>query len=97
MSRQNRCPIHPKKLLRRQQRTGVNEFHGYKVLHLTLLLSPDLPGGWEPFHQSVYDAIQRILAHLLETGLHLFTELSRGLPLIANFTTTAPAYGNRNE
>jgi hypothetical protein len=45
MSRQNRCPIHPEKLLRRQQRTGVNEFHGYEVLHSTFLHSPAFPSG----------------------------------------------------
>jgi hypothetical protein len=44
MSRQNRLPHHPGKLLRRQQRAGVNEFHGYEVLPLAFLLSPNFPG-----------------------------------------------------
>jgi hypothetical protein len=49
MSRQNRLPHHPGELLRRQQRAGGNEVHGYEVLHLTFLLSPNFPAGGNPF------------------------------------------------
>src|SRR5829696_5140211 len=45
MPRQNHLPHHPDILLSRQQRTGVNEVHGYEVLHPTLFLSPAFPGG----------------------------------------------------
>src|SRR5215217_6393337 len=45
MPRQHHLPHHPDILLSRQQRTGVNEVHGYKVLHPAILLSPAFPGG----------------------------------------------------
>src|SRR5918998_6892888 len=76
MSRQDRLPHHPGILLNGQQRTGVNEVHGYEVLHPTILLSPAFPDG-ATFHRN--DAIQRTLAHLIARGLPLFTELPRAL------------------
>src|SRR5215208_4217600 len=45
MPRQNHLPHHLGILLSRQHRTGVNEVHGYEVLHPTLFLSPAFPGG----------------------------------------------------
>src|SRR5829696_3235455 len=45
MPRQNHLPHHPHILLSRQKRTGVNEVHGYEVLHPTILLSPTFPSG----------------------------------------------------
>src|SRR5919107_569665 len=45
MPRQNHLPHHLGILLSRQQRTRVNEVHGYEVLHPTILLSlPLFPG-----------------------------------------------------
>src|SRR5215212_7312455 len=52
----------------------IVHFHVYEVLHRTFLLSPDFRGVGNPFTKA-YDAIYRILARLLETGLPLFTEL----------------------
>jgi len=53
-------PNHPEKLLRSQQRTGVNVVHGYKVLHLTAPFSRFFSGLTLARY---YDAIRRNQAH----------------------------------